>query len=167
MTRRTICGMTAAGLVLLIVGVLVALSEAHSPTHGAAGGIGLLLMAVGVVLAVSGLGAGIAFGLLGGVALAGVGAAALALTVRRSAAVRRQRVRTGAEGLIGEIGVVRSWGDGDGSVSLQGGVWRARRSPTLDDDEPEPALANGDRVVVERLSGLTLSVRRAEEWELI
>jgi membrane protein implicated in regulation of membrane protease activity len=29
------------------------------------------------------------------------------------------------------------------------------------------ALREGDRVVVERVSGLTLSVRRAEEWELI
>ncbi len=31
----------------------------------------------------------------------------------------------------------------------------------------EAALHEGDSVVVERVSGLTLSVRRAEEWELI
>ena len=29
------------------------------------------------------------------------------------------------------------------------------------------ALEEGDRVVVERVNGLTLSVRRAEEWELV
>src|ERR671911_422633 len=29
----------------------------------------------------------------------------------------------------------------------------------------EPQLATGDPVVVERVSGLTLAVRRAEEWE--
>jgi membrane protein implicated in regulation of membrane protease activity len=35
-------------------------------------------------------------------------------------------------------------------------------------DEPEePELHAGDPVVVERLSGLTLSVRRAEDWELV
>ena len=31
----------------------------------------------------------------------------------------------------------------------------------------EWARLEGDSVVVERVSGLTLSVRRAEEWELI
>jgi membrane protein implicated in regulation of membrane protease activity len=32
-------------------------------------------------------------------------------------------------------------------------------------DDPEE-LREGDPVVVERVQGLTLSVRRAEEWEL-
>jgi hypothetical protein len=31
----------------------------------------------------------------------------------------------------------------------------------------EDALREGDRVVVERVSGLTLCVRRADEWEVI
>jgi membrane protein implicated in regulation of membrane protease activity len=44
-------------------------------------------------------------------------------------------------------------------------VWQARRSP--DDEEPDSTLEIGDRVVVERLSGLTLWVRGAEAWELI
>jgi hypothetical protein len=34
-----------------------------------------------------------------------------------------------------------------------------------DDDEPGE-LQVGDAIVVERLSGLTLAVRPAEEWEL-
>jgi len=33
--------------------------------------------------------------------------------------------------------------------------------------DPPTELHSGDRVVVERLTGLTLSVRPAEEWELI
>ncbi len=157
--------MTAAGLVLLIVGFLLALSEAHNPSHGVAGGGGLVLMTVGVVLAVSGLGAGVAIGLAVGAALAAAGGGALAMTVKRSAAVRQRRVRGGAEGLIGEIGVVRNWTEEDGSVSLQGTTWRARRSASPDEDPP--SLHTGDQVVVERLSGLTLSVRPAEDWELL
>ncbi len=109
------------------------------------------------------------------------GAGGVALAVGRSAAVRRRRVRGGAEGLIGQIGVVRSWSpeDGNGSVALAGGVWRARRSPSPEDplaalepdgaEEPtgDAALRVGDRVVVEDLSGLTVAVRPAEEWELL
>ena len=35
---------------------------------------------------------------------------------------------------------------------------------TIDDELLD--LAQGDRVVIERLTGLTVSVRPAEEWEL-
>ena len=157
--------MTTLGLILLIVGALVAVVEAHYPTHGIAGGLGVAVMAIGAVLAISGLGAGVLLGLAGGLALAGAGGAYLGVTVKHAAGARRQRVRGGAEGLIGQIGVVRSWAQATGSVSLQGGVWNARRSPSVDEDQ-EPELASGDRVVVERLTGLTLSVRPAEEWEL-
>ena len=160
--------MTTLGLILLVLGALVATAEAHYPAHGVAGGVGVLAMALGAVLAISGLGAGLALGLLGGVALAAAGGGALALSVRSGFAVRDRRVRTGAEGLVGEIGVVRNWTEEDGSVALHGSLWRARRSPTLDDDEDEDGgLRAGDRVVVERLSGLTLSVRPAEKWELL
>jgi membrane-bound ClpP family serine protease len=160
--------MTELGMVLLVLGALVATAEAHYPAHGLAGGAGVLAMALGAVLAISGLGAGLALGLLGGVALAGVGGGALALSVRSGFAVRGRRVRTGAEGLVGEIGVVRNWTEDDGSVALHGSLWQARRSVAPDDDEDEDVgLRAGDRVVVERLSGLTLSVRPAEKWELL
>jgi membrane-bound ClpP family serine protease len=155
---------TALGLILLVVGALVAVVEAHYPTHGIAGGLGVAVMAIGAVLAISGLGAGVILGLLGGLTLAGAGGAGVALTVKHAASVRHRRVRGGAEGLIGQIGVVRNWAEPTGSVSLHGGVWNARRSPSIDDELLQ--LARGDRVVIERLTGLTVSVRRAEEWEL-
>jgi membrane-bound serine protease (ClpP class) len=160
--------MTELGMVLLVMGALVATAEAHYPAHGLAGGVGVLAMALGAVLAISGLGAGLALGLLSGLALAGVGGGALLLSVRSGFAVRQRRVRTGAEGIVGQIGVVRSWVQDGGSVALQGSLWQARRSMTLDDDDdPEEGLHPGDRVVVERLTGLTLSVRPAEKWELL
>jgi membrane-bound serine protease (ClpP class) len=157
--------MTAVGVVLLVVGAILALSEAHNPTHGIAGSGGVMLMAVGVVLALAGVGAGLALGVGAGVVLAAAGGGAVALTVNRSASVRHRRVRGGAEGLIGQLGVVRNWQEAEGRVLVQGAVWQARRSP--DDEEPDSTLEIGDRVVVERLSGLTLWVRGAEAWELI
>jgi membrane-bound ClpP family serine protease len=161
--------MTAAGVVLLILGALLAASEAHNPTHGVAGSTGVAVMAVGIVLALVGAGAAVAIGVGAGVLLAAAGGAGVALTVTRAGAARRRRVRGGAQGLIGEIGTVRSWSQDDGSISLQGAVWHAQRSPAPEpeDGAPPPPLHAGDRVVVERLSGLTVSVRPAEEWELL
>jgi membrane-bound serine protease (ClpP class) len=157
--------MTSLGLVLLVIGTVVAIGEAHYPTHGIAGGAGVLIMAIGAVLALSSVGASILLALACGVILAAAGAGVLAAALKRGLATRQLRVRTGAEGMIGHIGVVRSWTDGLGSVDLDGAVWRARRSEQPGDAPPE--LHPGDPVVVERLTGLTLSVRPAEEWELL
>jgi membrane protein implicated in regulation of membrane protease activity len=180
--RRTISRMAAAGVVLLVIGLVVAISEAHQPTHGIAGGLGVAVMAVGIAFALTGAGAGVAIGIAAAAVLAAGGAGGVAFAVNRTGAVRRRRVRGGAEGLIGQIGVVRTWSPelASGSVSLAGGVWRARRSeqaadpldslgsPGADCPEktPDGELHVGDRVVVENLSGLTVSVRPAEEWEL-
>jgi membrane-bound serine protease (ClpP class) len=153
-------------MALLVAGALVAVAEAHYPAHGIAGGIGVLVMAVGAMLAISGLGAGLLLGLLGGLLLAGVGVGVLTLSLKQGVAVRRQRIRSGAETLVGHIGVVRSWAGSAGSVALDGALWRARRSAAPGDEE-DHALEAGDSVVVERLTGLTLSVRRAEDWELL
>jgi membrane-bound ClpP family serine protease len=154
--------MTALGLALLVVGAVVAVAEAHYPTHGIAGGLGVVVMAVGAVLAISGLGAGVLLGLLAGGALAIGGAGAVAFSVKKGVAARQRRVSTGAEGIVGHVGVVRKWTDSGGSVALDGSLWQARRSVLQEDD-----LHAGDQVVVERLNGLTLCVRRAEEWELL
>jgi membrane-bound serine protease (ClpP class) len=155
--------MTALGVSLLIVGAIVVLIEAHVPTLGMLGGPGVVALGVGAVLAVSGLGGGLLLGLMAALVLAGGALATLALSLRKGAAVHRRRVRSGPEGMIGHVGVVRSWEERTGKVLVDGALWRARRSMT--DDEPDD-LHPGDTIVVERLSGLTLAVRPAEDWEL-
>src|ERR1700761_8667018 len=142
--------MTSLGLLLLVVGAVLAVAEAHYPTHGVTGGVGVLLVAIGAVLAISGLGASILVGLLGGVILAATGAGAMVVLLKRGLAVRQLHVRTGAEGMVGHIGVVRNWTDATGCVDLDGAVWRARRSEQPGDEIPE--LHAGDPVVVERLT---------------
>lgn len=158
--------MTALGMVLLVAGALVAVAEAHYPSHGIAGGTGVVAMAIGAVLAISGLGAGLLIGVLAGVALLGAGAGVLAVTVSKASTVRGLRPRAA---LVGQVGVVRRWDGGEGSVALDGALWRACRSIAIDDvtDEPAGELHPGDPVVVERLSGLTVAVRPAERWELL
>ena len=61
---------------------------------------------------------------------------------------------------------MQSWTEPAGKVMVDGALWHARLS-TPDEDEPAPHLHAGDKVVVECLTGLTLRVRPAEEWELI
>lgn len=160
--------MTSLGLALLVIGAVVAVAEAHYPTQGIAGGAGVLIMAIGAALALTGLGAAVLVGLLAGAALAAVGAGGVLLSLKHGgAAVRGRRVRTGAEGIIGHIGTVRSWTDASGSVTVDGALWRARRSLGPSEDEQVVELHTGDPIVVEQLNGLTLCVRPAEEWELL
>jgi membrane-bound serine protease (ClpP class) len=60
--------------------------------------------------------------------------------------------------------VVRSWAGRTGSVLVDGALWRARRSWS---EEEQLEIHAGDTVVVERLDGLTVSVRPAEDWEVL
>jgi membrane-bound ClpP family serine protease len=157
--------MTALGVSLLLVGAVLILLEAHVPTLGVLGGPGVVALGAGAVLAVLGLGGGVVLGVLAAVLLTAVAGGVLAVTVGKGVAVRRRSVRAGPESLIGHLGVVRSWTGKTGSVMVDGTLWRARRS-VLDDPEEPYELHPGDEVVVDHLDGLTVRVRRAEEWEL-
>ncbi len=156
--------MTALGVAVLLIGAIVVVVEAHVPTLGILGGPGVVAIGAGSVLAVSGLGGGLVLAIVIAVILAAAGTGLLALSLGKGMAVRGRRIRTGSEGLVGHVGIVRNWGAPTGSVLVDGALWHARYS-AYDDDDGE--LQAGDHVVVERLSGLTLAVRRAEEWELV
>jgi membrane-bound serine protease (ClpP class) len=158
--------MTALGVALMVIGAIVVTVEAHVPTLGMLGGPGVIALAVGAVLAVSGLGGGIALGLVTALVVVAVSAGVLAVSLRKGLAVRGRRIKAGPEGLIGHVGVVQSWTESNGKVLVDGALWRARRSWPDEEDPDQLELHAGDQVVVERLSGLTLGIRRAEEWEL-
>lgn len=155
--------MTALGVALLVIGAIAVVAESHVPTLGVVGGPGVLALGVGAILAVAGLGGGAALAVAVALALVATSGAVLAVSLRKGVATRRRRVRAGPEHLLGHMGVVRTWSGPAGTVQVDGAIWRARQSwPDVDDDD----LHAGDPVVVERLNGLTLGVRRAEEWEL-
>jgi membrane-bound ClpP family serine protease len=156
--------MAALGVSLLVLGAIVIVVEAHVPTLGLLGGPGVVALAAGAVLTVGALGGGLALELLTALLLTCFGVAVLGVSLRKAASVRRRRVRSGPEGLMGHLGTVRSWTEPTGQVLIDGALWRARRSWS---EEGLEELRAGDRVVVERLDGLTLVVRRAEEWELV
>ena len=154
--------MSELGLLLLVVGAALAVVEAHVPTHGALGSAAVMAAATGLALVVGGAGFGLALALTVGLAGGAVGAGYLWVVVHKALAARHARVRSGAEGLIGRVGEVRSAPAPLGQVFLDGALWRARQWSS--DEEAE--LERGDPIVVERVDGLTLTVRRAEDWEV-
>jgi membrane-bound ClpP family serine protease len=160
--------MTALGVALMMIGAIMVVVEAHVPTLGVLGGPGVVALGVGSVLAISGLGGGIALGLVTALLLVSTSVAVLVLSLHKGLAVRTRRIKAGPEGLIGHVGVVQSWSDHSGKVLVDGALWRARWSWTAEpeDGDEQQELRTGDQVVVERLSGLTLGIRRAEDWEL-
>jgi membrane-bound serine protease (ClpP class) len=155
--------MSQLGLLLLVVGAVLAVVEAHVPSHGALGSAAVAAAASGLALLVAGAGSGLTGALAVGLIAGLVGAGYLWVVVRKALAARRARVRSGAEGLVGRLGEVRAAPAPLGQVFLDGALWRARLW-SLDE---EAVLERGDPIVVERVDGLTLTVRRAEEWEVI
>jgi membrane-bound ClpP family serine protease len=155
--------MIALGFVLLLMGTVLAVAEAHVPggVLGVAGGVALI---AGGVIVITMLGGGAALAVPVGVGLGAVAGGWALVVTRKAASVRTARIQAGAEALCGRVGVVRRWSEPAGQVFIDGALWRARHGWAETDGE---ALHEGDPVVVERVSGLTLSVRRAEEWELI
>ncbi|MBD0280775.1 MAG: serine protease [Thermoleophilaceae bacterium] len=154
--------MVTLGIVLLVLGAVLLVAEAHLPSFGALGVAGVAALVTGAAIAVDAAGGGLAL-ILAVTVMIGLGAGALLLyAVRASLPLARARARTGAEALVGHIGVVRRPLTPVGQIQVDGALWRAR--PCW--EEEGLTLRVGEHVVVERVNGLTLSVRRAEEWEL-
>jgi membrane-bound ClpP family serine protease len=153
--------MSTFGIVLLLLGAALAAAEAHVPSHGALGSAAAVAVAGGVALVVAGAGFGTAVALAVGLAAGATAAVYAWIVVRKGLAASRRAVRSGPEGLMGRVGEVRAAPAPVGQVFLDGALWRARAWA----GEQDP-LRRGDPIVVERVDGLTLTVRRAEEWEV-
>jgi membrane-bound ClpP family serine protease len=154
--------MTALIVVLLVTGASLLIAEAHVVSHGVLGLAGIAALATGAVLAVDAAGGSLALALAFAVPVVLVLGALVAVAGRKTLQAHRRRAASGAEALVGRVGVVRRAVAPYGDVLVEGELWRARRS-LLDDEAP--ALEEGEHVVVEQVRGLTVSVRRAEEWE--
>jgi membrane-bound ClpP family serine protease len=152
--------MTDIGLALVLVGAALLVVEAHV-AGGVTGVFGGMALAAGAAFLIGGAGGGIALVVVAMIAAVLVTGGWLAIAARKTLEARRRQIASGSEALCGRQGVVRSWNGEGGQVFVDGALWRARHSP-IDGDEQ---LDAGDAIVVERVNGLTLAVRKAEEWE--
>lgn len=154
--------MSALIVGLLVLGAALLVAEAHVTSYGALGATGTAAIIAAVALAVDDAGGSAALILAIVIPLALASGVLLLVAGRKVAEVSRRHARGGAEGLVGHVGVVRRALDPLGHVFVDGELWRAKLSYGEEDAPPE----EGEPVVVERVQGLTLSVRRAEEWEV-
>src|SRR5271166_1327923 len=111
--------MTALGIALIAVALALLLAEAHLSSGGLIGSVACAAAIGGVVLLLLAAGASAAVVLI--VALCAAAAASLLLFTRRRILLsQKRRPRTGAEALAGHVGVVRSIGDHEAHVFLDG-----------------------------------------------
>jgi membrane-bound serine protease (ClpP class) len=147
--------MVEVGLALMLIGLALLVAEARR-SGGVLGVFGGLALACGAGLATAGDGGGIVRVVAAVAAAFAVTIAFLAIAARRAVIAERRRARPSGEMLGGRTAVVRTWNGTGGEVFVDGALWRA----ATDGEDP---FDPGDEVVVERVSGSILAVRRAGE----
>jgi membrane-bound serine protease (ClpP class) len=134
------------GLLLMLLGVALLVIDVHVTTHGALTVAGLISLAVGsIMLFQNAPGYHTSKPLVIGVAVALGGVWVFALS--KALEVRRSPVEVGPQMIAGSVGEVRE----NGLVYVNGELWQARAAHG-------EALHQGDRVRVESLDGLVLTV---------
>jgi membrane-bound serine protease (ClpP class) len=143
-------------VVVALIGVALLLAELTLPTGGVLAVLGALGLVAGGVLALTADADASATEYIGP-ALITLGVLSLVtfyfVTRKVLAAHRDEPVRTGSEELVGAQAEARTPLDPDGQVWIEGALWGAR---LVSGGEP---VRPGDRVTVEAVDGLTLSVR--------
>ena len=143
-------------VVIALVAVALLVAELLLPTGGGLAAIGALGLVAAGVVALTAESESSASGWAGpGLITLGVLSLASAYLIGRKVlkAHRGGPVRTGYEELLGAPAEARTPLDPEGQVWIEGALWRARL--TGDGGVVRP----GDRVVVEAVEGLTLTVR--------
>lgn len=141
----------AAGLALLVLAFVLIVAEAHLPTGGLLGVLGIAALVAGGLLLFEGGEGGETVSPWVAVPVAVVLGGGVLVVGQRVLAARRREVRTGEEELIGSTGSVRVALDPFGQVFVQGALWRARAVGG-------ERIEVGGAIRVEAVDGLTLIV---------
>jgi membrane-bound serine protease (ClpP class) len=157
--------MFTLGIALLVAALALFVAEAHVPAGGVLGAGGVVALVAGAWIALVAAGAGLLVAVAVAVGAGVVSAAVLGVVASKTLGAMRLPTSSGSESLVGRTGDVRAAleaGGAPGQVFVEGALWRAEAANEYEERE---ALRVGDRVVVERVRGLTLCVRKAEQWE--
>ena len=136
-----------AGLALILAGLALIVGEALMPSFGVLGIGGIVAFVIGSVILMDADNLQVSLPLIGGVAL--IAAVFMLWTMTRFMGLRKTRVRTGQEELIGARAVALEDFEGAGRVRLHGESWKAH-SPT--------PVSKGQTLTVTALDGLTVEV---------
>lgn len=146
------------GIALILLGVCLIAAELFTPTHGVLAVGGVLSFAVGSFLMIDSTPAftapRVSLALILPTIL--VTTAFFFFVVQRVVAVRRSRPKTGADGLIGQVGEVKEKLAPEGLVYVNGELWSARA---------DESLKVGEKITVKRVEGKFLIVKKATKEE--
>jgi membrane-bound serine protease (ClpP class) len=138
-------------VMLLIASFVLMLLEAKFPSHGVLGGVGIVTLVFGTLTLVDGpipelrvqlataIACGVAFGLI------------TVFLVRIAVRARRNKVMTGPDALVGNLGIAQEALAPRGQILVHGELWLA--------ESPE-VVQPGETVKVRAVRGLTLLVER-------
>jgi membrane-bound serine protease (ClpP class) len=156
MMALSLMPLNLAGAALLAAGLALMVAEAFTPGFGVLGLGGIAGFVIGGLFLFDPAGADIDFAVGWPVLVAAAATNALLIVgvLGMALRVRRRRVVTGAEQLVGMQGQVVEWRGGHGRVRVHGEVWSANAAGPL---------APGARVRVDGRDGLTLRVNELRE----
>ena len=142
-----------AAMALLLVALALFALEAKFAAHGVLAIGGIIAMIIGALFLVDGPIPEMRIHLLTASAVAVPFAIIAVFLASQALQSRRNRVVTGREGMIGELGVARTPLSPDGKVFVHGELWSASASASLE---------SGTRVRVKAVEGLRVIVEAAE-----
>lgn len=140
-----------AGIFLILLGIVFFILELKIVSHGVLGLAGIISLVIGSIMLIDLPYSALAISwksILTVVILTGIfffGVLSYAIKAQLS------KVKTGMEGLIGEEGEAKTDIDGKGKVFLHGELWNAKSNEHI---------GSGEKVIVERVDGLVLIVKK-------
>jgi membrane-bound serine protease (ClpP class) len=142
-----------AGFALILLGVVLMVAEAFTPSFGVLGLGGIAAFTIGSIMLIDTdiPGYRISRALIGSIGFLGAGGLLLVLFLLGRA--RRRPVVSGPEEMVGLAGKVIEWQGGEGRIRIHGELWNAKADRDIE---------AGHRVRVERIEGLTLVVTPAD-----
>ncbi|MDH3443302.1 MAG: nodulation protein NfeD [Deltaproteobacteria bacterium] len=142
------------GLVLILLGIALLVGEAFMPSFGVLGIGGIVALTFGSLLLFDPENTGLA--LDRSIVFTAVGTVGTFVLIISFLVVRSQRSKQtlGLEGIVGEIGEVRTALAPRGKIFVHGEYWNA---------EADGEIATGERVQVVGIDGMTLKVKQLTE----
>lgn len=140
-----------AGLLLIILGVLLLIAELQVVSHGVLTVGGIVAMLLGSLMLIDSPAPFLQISLSAIIGVTAATAGFFLLVIGAAVRAHRRQPVTGHEGLIGQIGIVKTPLKPEGQIFLRGELWRATA------EEP---LTPGAQVEVTGVSGLILKVKK-------
>ncbi|MBW2616636.1 MAG: nodulation protein NfeD [Deltaproteobacteria bacterium] len=141
-----------AGLLLIALAIIFFIAEVKVTSYGVLSIGGLISMTIGSIMLFEDVGVSLKLMLPTILLIGGFFVVVASLAFR----AHRARPKSGSEGLLGEVGVVKELIEPEGLIFVHGEYWRARAKGKL-----EP----GENVEVEGIEGLVLRVKKATNRE--